>query len=626
MAEHAHKDTISSLRFLSGAFILCMLFVFLLLRTWRKWPDILIDFGRELYLPWRISEGEVLYRDLSHLFGPLSVYYHAALFSLFGASYRVVIVSNLVLFAAFLVFLYSFTQKASDHLSAFTSCFFAISLFSSSQFVFVGNYNFMSPYSHEATHGVILSFLTIYSLWLYHSRRVRLYATIAGLLFGLAYLTKLEILIGMLFTFSVLPMIYVFGRKKDWKREVGSVLMFILGACLPLFAFFTYFCIKMGFIKAMEAINAAWMVTFGSGIERNIFYLRGAGLLKPKDNALRLLLHTVFFSEGVLALLLACQTTKFGKSRLMGQSLWVVVTLFLGLIAALHIDAYNVAYCLPLVATLSWLFLFYLYCRLSQKGDQQGSKAVGLLLWGAYSIGLSMKMVLNSRCYHYGFYLSLPMVTTIVPVVIHYIPKFLCGNEGTNRLRFSVVFLIILMASKCVLISDRVYRAKTFSIGTGKDLIITFAPAVDIRGPIVSLALDWIEKHVDPRQTLAVIPEGVMINYLSRRKNPTGYTSLIVPEVLVYGENSILEAFKKKPPDFILVVHRDTSEYGKPYFGQEPDYGRQIMEWLRAAYVRGPLLGKEPLEGESFGIRIWVKRLYAAPKGGRDPVRMEGLF
>jgi len=38
---------------------------------WYRWPEVLIDYGRELYFPWRISAGEMLYKDLLHLYGPL---------------------------------------------------------------------------------------------------------------------------------------------------------------------------------------------------------------------------------------------------------------------------------------------------------------------------------------------------------------------------------------------------------------------------------------------------------------------------------------------------------------------------------------------------------------------------
>ena len=33
--------------------------------SWGTWPHPYVDFGRELYVPWRLSEGEVLYRDLA---------------------------------------------------------------------------------------------------------------------------------------------------------------------------------------------------------------------------------------------------------------------------------------------------------------------------------------------------------------------------------------------------------------------------------------------------------------------------------------------------------------------------------------------------------------------------------
>ena len=40
--------------------------------TWRTWPDVLIDFGREVYVAWRLSQGEVLHRDVVSVSGPLS--------------------------------------------------------------------------------------------------------------------------------------------------------------------------------------------------------------------------------------------------------------------------------------------------------------------------------------------------------------------------------------------------------------------------------------------------------------------------------------------------------------------------------------------------------------------------
>ena len=34
--------------------------------SWGTWPDPTIDFGRELYVPWRLTHGDVLYRSIQN--------------------------------------------------------------------------------------------------------------------------------------------------------------------------------------------------------------------------------------------------------------------------------------------------------------------------------------------------------------------------------------------------------------------------------------------------------------------------------------------------------------------------------------------------------------------------------
>ena len=45
--------------------------------TWRKWPDVLPDFGRELYAAWQLSAGKTLYTDVAYFKGPLSPFLNA---------------------------------------------------------------------------------------------------------------------------------------------------------------------------------------------------------------------------------------------------------------------------------------------------------------------------------------------------------------------------------------------------------------------------------------------------------------------------------------------------------------------------------------------------------------------
>src|SRR4030042_4421562 len=83
----------------AGPALLVFAFIALAQWTWRKWPDPLIDFGKELYVAWQLSQGQVLYRDLAHLFGPFSQYLNAAAFRLCGVSLTTLIVLNLLILA-----------------------------------------------------------------------------------------------------------------------------------------------------------------------------------------------------------------------------------------------------------------------------------------------------------------------------------------------------------------------------------------------------------------------------------------------------------------------------------------------------------------------------------------------
>ena len=82
--------------------------------TWETWPDLLIDFGRDLYVAWRIAEGEILYRDLGYFNGPLSPYLNAAWLSLLGEGIRQLVVLNLLVGISTAVMLYALLVEIAD--------------------------------------------------------------------------------------------------------------------------------------------------------------------------------------------------------------------------------------------------------------------------------------------------------------------------------------------------------------------------------------------------------------------------------------------------------------------------------------------------------------------------------
>ncbi len=108
--------------------------------SWRKWPDVLIDFGRELYVAWRLSEGDALYRDVAHFNGPLSAWWNAFWFRVAGVGFDTLIATNLVLLALLTALLYGLFARAADRTGAALAGLVFVALFAFGQLVVVGNY------------------------------------------------------------------------------------------------------------------------------------------------------------------------------------------------------------------------------------------------------------------------------------------------------------------------------------------------------------------------------------------------------------------------------------------------------------------------------------------------------
>ena len=82
--------------------------------SWRRWPDPLIDFGQQLYVPWRLSRGAILVsRCQLRLWLPVGLL-SRVLFKIFGVSLNVILVSNFLILIFLLLLVYRLFLKCSD--------------------------------------------------------------------------------------------------------------------------------------------------------------------------------------------------------------------------------------------------------------------------------------------------------------------------------------------------------------------------------------------------------------------------------------------------------------------------------------------------------------------------------
>src|SRR5207245_11622375 len=83
--------------------------------------------------------------------------------------------------------------------------------------------------------------------------------------------------------------------------------------------------------------------------------------------------------------------------------------------------------------------------------------------------------------------------------------------------------------------------------------------------------------------TLAVLPEGIILNYLtSSRTTLTFHTFTPVETANPQVEDSIISEFKRNPPDRVVILSRDVREYGYRGFGI--DYDRRLLAYITEHY------------------------------------------
>src|SRR5208282_1446709 len=184
----ARRDALFALAVLGG------IWAGLIAATWRKWADMVLDFGVQLYIPWKISTGAVLYRDLAYMTGgPLSQYVDALLFRVFGVSFLTLALANLVLLALLLVLVYRCFYRAADQLTAMMACLAILLVFAFGQYSDYGIFNYVTPYSEEIYHGLILSIAAVALMARWVAAKKRGDALAAGFCCGLVFLTKPEV-------------------------------------------------------------------------------------------------------------------------------------------------------------------------------------------------------------------------------------------------------------------------------------------------------------------------------------------------------------------------------------------------------------------------------------------------
>jgi hypothetical protein len=584
--------------------------------TWRTWPDPLVDFGREACVPWALMSGKNLYTDIACHNGPLSPYVNSLWFMLFGADLRALFLGNalVLLGTLWLIRRFALAMAGRGGALAASAGFLVLSAFAS--LTGIGNYNWLAPYSHEMTHGVFLALAAAAVL----ARRPGLGAGLAaGALAGLAFMTKAETALAALFGL-VLQLLFLLSAERRGRAAPGTAkkaaagtaggFLLVLGVAWLLLLLIR----DMPPAQAWYAVLGAWQYVFGHGNLDAPFFKWCLGLDQPLRNLGSLAL--VFAAQAGILILPAWLDMRLAARAAGRPGVWRILAATAGFAAALAWPA-AASWAVFFVSLPAWVLLcagwFFLPGTKNHCVDtspvimplhplpQWPCHAVGV---AGCALGLLLKMPLNARVYHYGFGLAVPALVLLVCMAAGPAAQLLRRRPGGG-----IVFAGFLAGAWAAVLLAHLgmtvkhVQAKTYLVGAGRNAFFA-----DSRGAKVQKALLAIDEIVPADASLAVVPEGEMLNFLSRRHSPLRVRNWNPHQIVIVGEEQMLADLQANPPDFIVLADSDYSDYGSARFGR--DYGAGLWAWIQGHYRPEAILAP-PLQA---GVEMPVGLLRHAPE------------
>lgn len=578
-----------------GIILLAAIAACLLATSWRKWPDPIVDTGPQWYGAWRLSEGAWLYHgELVWNYGPLSAYFNAALFKMFGPGMMVLVIANLVIYASIVALAYAACRQAWGRLAAFAACAVFISVFSFLHITHIGNYNYATPYAHESTHGILLILVTAFVAVRWSQGPSRWSAFWLGLCGGLAAVLKPEF---MLAGGAVGIAALILRWRQRIKISLAEITLLAAGLLLPTAAFTAWFARMESFKSAfIDASRAWWLVLVeriqsGSAQQANF-----AGLDDPWSNGWAEL-KTALIVSIVLAAIWAAGWT-VNRSRSVAIRLAVIIGAG-GAIWFIKLDGgwLGIGRCLPVLCLFLLLMVLWQLKGELRAAMRASSQTVMALMFVLLALTMLVRMALKARVYHLGFFQAALAGMAVTAAMVYYLPRW--TGAGVWGRRLAGVACLALLGVGCVAIageSNRHRTNQTEPVGEGRDRFYSIRREDDGTGAMVNWAAEKF-CGAPPSATVSVLPGGEMINYLSRHINPVASFAKLAEEA------DYVEQLRRASPDYVVWLWRDLTEFGVKNFGGTGEPGHLLRNWVLENYDYDPVvdkLGANPLTDEGL--------------------------
>ncbi len=544
-----------------------------------------IDTGRELYIPLRMLNGEVLYRDIVNIYGALAYQVNALLYMVFGVNLNAlrifgVLNSTLIIWIFMLICGEIFPKKNDTAEKGNLSGQNGIWQFAVIPLVVgvcsLGTFNYTLPYSFAMTYGLSAFLASVLFFIKFVKNDNPQFAYYACLFAGIAVACKYDFLLFAFFLFG-----YILVNKKISTVDVlisfaslvivpflsiGALFLqgmqmsdlqgaFALvkaigrtyslkyfyshfsGAC-PCFAVLSYSAVKTLMLVAITAI-----VTFSKKWCQNDKFLLGL----VYSFALAGIVYVGLSGYSLLAIVNALIFCIFYKKIVQNRPLFVfmisAILFSFKTFFAVNIDVYG-TYTMPLIILSIAAFLFNV----------------------DYSENIEVKKTVNS-------FASILLIGFL----------FLCGAKSALTLISKMHGVIPVVAIK-----------NTNSVIKATNSVFVYRQVAKT----LNEAIEYVENNTKETDKVVVIPETMYLNFVTKRPADNIFDSLTPMYFETFGEEFVINHFEQTRPEYFILNNRDTSDYGKRYICT--DYGKQFCRFIEEKYTNTA----------TFGDGQYVMKLY----------------
>lgn len=577
----------------------------MLLVSWRRWTAVIADSGREMDLPLRLLNGELLYRDVHYLYPPLAPYLNAQLYRCFGAHLDVLHASGVVCSLLITWLCYRSARRIFTVAEATLATTAVVVLC-----VFKPAGGLIAPYAFAALYGTVYALGTLLLTLRYAEQGRRRELLGAGVLIGLAMITKLEFALSGAATVAA-ALCYL--HRAHWQKLFGQLAVAAAPALLIALPVYAWLLQIVGWQTLVEDCH----IFYTHLPAPLIFYnAQRTGLDRPWFSFVQML-GAAAICVTILSVitLLSDWRRKVFKPAVLILGGALLTAAFVRLLVGEQWDGSPLR-ALPflLVALLILLwrrggtdFSLCLPAPVAQ------TKVCATFIIAAYSLAMLARVALRvpSGGAFGGFFLPTALMLFFYLFLVA-LPEWLrARTQDALTMRraqwWGRALMVVTVLATASIFGVRYRRNYTYEIEAPRGHL--FAPPHS--GPAIHEALDFLQKQTRPDQAVAVLPEGSDLTFLARRRMPLRHQIMIPGLLSEQDEQTAINQLQQQDVRYVFIVNRPLREFGGEAFGR--DFYTTLGSWVDAHYQVVKVCGAPPdahlqIGDARFFIKIYARR------------------